>query len=372
MSAGRRLRGLMRKEAFQIVRDPSSIAIAFVLPVVLLFLFGYGVSLDARSVPLAVVVQDRSPPATDFLATLVNSPYFAPEVVHTRPPAERALLAGRVDGIVVLRADFASRLADRAAAPIQVLLDGVNANRVRTIEGYLQGAWQVWLAQRRAEDPTAALPAIRVDSRVWYNPGVDSTDFIVPGLVAIIMTLIGALLTALVVAREWERGTMEALFATPVRPGEILLGKLVPYFLLGMGGMALSVVMAVSLFEVPLRGSLAVLTGVSAVFMLSALGLGIFISTLARNQFVAAQAAIMATMLPAIMLSGFIFDIAAMPGWVQAVTYAVPARYFVSILQTLFLAGDVWPVIWPNLLALLAFAAGLLGVAAVRTRKSLE
>ncbi len=372
MSAGRRMRGLMRKEALQIVRDPSSIAIAFVLPVVLLFLFGYGVSLDARSVPLAVVLEDNSPPANDFLSTLVNSSYFAPEVVRTRPPAERALLAGRVDGIVVLRADFASRLAEPGAAPIQVLLDGVNANRARTIEGYLEGAWQVWLQQRNAEDPTAAVPPIQVQSRVWYNPGVDSTDFIVPGLVAIIMTLIGALLTALVVAREWERGTMEALFATPVRPGEILLGKLLPYFLLGMGGMALSVVMAVTLFEVPLRGSLWVLTGVSAVFMLSALGLGIFISTLARNQFVAAQAAIMATMLPAIMLSGFIFDIAAMPGWVQAVTYAVPARYFVSILQTLFLVGDVWPVIWPNLLALFAFAVVLLGVAAARTRKSLE
>lgn len=372
MSAGRRLRGLMRKEALQIVRDPSSITIAFVLPVVLLFLFGYGVSLDARDVPLAVVLEDSSPQANDFLASLSNSPYFEPRVVRSRPPARRALLAGRVDGIVVLRADFPQRLEGAGRAPVQVIVDGVNANRARTIEGYLQGAWRVWLAQRRAEDPGAALPAIQLASRVWYNPGVESTNFIVPGLVAIIMTLIGALLTALVVAREWERGTMEALFATPVRPGEILLGKLVPYFLLGMGGMALSTLMAVTLFQVPLRGSLWVLAGVSAVFMLSALGLGIVISTLARNQFVAAQTAIMATMLPAIMLSGFIFDIAAMPGWVQAVTYAVPARYFVSILQTLFLAGDVWPVIWPNLLALLAFALGLLGMAVLRTRKSLD
>jgi ABC-2 type transport system permease protein len=165
---------------------------------------------------------------------------------------------------------------------------------------------------------------------------------------------------------------MEALFATPVRPGEILIGKLLPYFALGMGGMALSVAMAVWLFGVPLRGSFALLTLSAAVFMVSALGMGLFISTLTRSQFVAAQAAIMATMLPAIMLSGFIFDIAAMPDWVQAITYLVSARYFVSILQTLFLVGNVWDVIWPNLAALAGFAVALIGVAALRTRKSLD
>ena len=372
MTGGRRLRGLMRKEWLQVLRDPSSIAIAFVLPVVLLFLFGYGVSLDAEEVPVAVVLEEAGPEASDFLAALEASPYFVPRVTRARPRAERWLLAGEVDGLVVLRQDFAARLKGPGPAPIQAIVDGTNANRARTVQGYLEGAWASWLAHRRAEDPSRAGAPIGVEQRVWYNAAVDSGYFIVPGLVAIIMTLIGALLTALVVAREWERGTMEALFATPVRPGEILLGKLVPYFVLGMGGMALSVAMAVWLFGVPLRGSLLVLTLASAVFLISALGMGIFISTLARNQFVAAQAAIMATMLPAIMLSGFIFDIEAMPHWVQAVTYIVPARYFVSILQTVFLAGDVWPVIWPNLLALAGFAALLLGVAARRTRKSLE
>lgn len=370
--AGRRLRGLVRKEAVQVLRDPSSIAIAFVLPVVLLFLFGYGVSLDAEEVPIAVVLEDASPPANDFLGALESSPYFVPRVMHARQPAERALLAGEVDGIVVLRGDFARRLNGASPAPIQVIVDGTNANRGRTLQGYLEGAWAAWLTHRQAENPARATAPIGMEQRVWYNPSVDTGNFIVPGLVAIIMTTIGALLTALVVAREWERGTMEALFATPVRPVEILLGKLIPYFLLGMGGMGLSVLMAVTLFDVPLRGSLFLLTLAAAVFMVTALGMGLLISTLARNQFIAAQAAIMATMLPAIMLSGFIFDIAAMPHWVQAVTYIVPARYFVSILQTMFLAGDVWPVIWPNLLALTAFAAGLLAIAGARTRKSLE
>lgn len=368
----RRVNGLIRKEGLQVLRDPSSVAIAFVLPVVLLFLFGYGVSLDAREVPLAVVLEDPAPDANDFLATLVNSKYFRPEVVHARPVAERAMLAGRVDGIVVLREDFASRLNGHGPAPIQVIVDGTNANRGRILQGYLRGAWQTWLAQREAEDPSGPDSAIGLEQRVWYNPSVDSRNFIVPGLVAIVMTLIGALLTALVVAREWERGTMEALFATPARTRDILAGKLVPYFALGMGGMALSVLMAVFLFEVPLRGSLWLLTLSAAVFMVTSLGMGLIISSLLRNQFVAAQAAIMVTMLPAIMLSGFIFDIAAMPHWVQAVTYVVPARYFVAILQTLFLSGDVWPVIGPNLLALALFAAALLGGSALRTRKSLE
>ena len=367
----RRLRGLVRKEWLQVRRDPSAIAIAFVLPVVLLFLFGYGVSLDAEDVPVAVVLEESSPAANDFVTALDASAYFAPRVMRDRPSAERALLAGRADAIVVLRADLAERLYGPGPAPIQTIVDGTNANRARTVQGYLRGAWQRWLAHRRAAEGHGETPAVRLESRVWYNPGVDSSHFIVPGLVAIILTLIGALLTALVVAREWERGTMEALFATPVRPREILLGKLIPYFLLGMGGMALSVVMAVTLFQVPLRGSVLVLTAAAAVFMVTAVGMGIFISTLARNQFVAAQAAIMITMLPAIILSGFIFDIAAMPQWVQATTYLVPARYFVSILQTLFLAGDVWPVIGPNLAALALFAAALLALSARGTRKRL-
>ncbi|RDD61490.1 ABC transporter permease [Ferruginivarius sediminum] len=372
--AGSRIRGLVRKEFLQVRRDASSFAIAFVLPAVLLFLFGFGVSLDAREVPVAVVVEDPTPEASDFVASLINSKYFVPRIMHARPPAERAMLAGEIDAIVVLRETFAGELnaSDIRPAPIQAIVDGTNANRGRVLLGYLRGAWANWLAQRGLEDPALARATIDVEQRVWYNPAVDSRNFIVPGLVAIIMTLIGALLTALVVAREWERGTMEALFATPVRTSEILLGKLIPYFTLGMGGMALSVAMAVFVFEVPLRGSLLVLTAASAVFMVTALGMGLVISSVTRNQFVAAQTAILLTMLPAIMLSGFIFDIEAMPAWVQAVTYIVPARYFVAILQTLFLAGNIWPLIWPNLLALALFGTGLLLIAGRRTRKSLE
>ncbi len=193
-----------------------------------------------------------------------------------------------------------------------------------------------------------------------------------PGLIAIIMTLIGALLTAMVVAREWERGTMEALLVSPVRIGEILLGKLIPYFLLGMGGMAIATFMAVFLFDIPFRGSFVVLTAVSALFMLTALGMGLLISTVARTQFVAGQIAIIVAFLPAFILSGFVFDISSMPLVIRVLTHIVPARYFVSSLQTLFLAGDIWPIILVNSGALVLMATIFLGLTLRKTHKSLE
>jgi ABC-2 type transport system permease protein len=208
--------------------------------------------------------------------------------------------------------------------------------------------------------------------RVWFNPAVRSQDFLVPGLIAIIMTLIGALLTALVVAREWERGTMEVLMVTPLSASEFLLGKLIPYFVLGMGGMALSVAMAIGLFDVPFVGSFAVLFGAAALFLLAALGMGLLISTVSKNQFVAGQIAIITTFLPAFILSGFIFDVASMPRAVQILTLLIPARYFVAVLQTVFLAGNVWSVIVPNCVALALMATFFLGNTRRLTHKRLE
>ena len=352
-----RLRGMMRKEFRQIVRDPSSIAIAFVLPLILLFIFGYGVSLDATDVPLALVVETPSAQTAAFVGVFERSAYFAPRRFSSVQAAEDALKRGRVDAIVWLRGNFAADLLDGDPAAIGVFINGVDANTGRIVKGYVQGAWRRWLGHRAASQGVRPAVPVAVEQRVWFNPGLRSRNFLVPGLIAIIMTLIGALLTALVVAREWERGTMEALLATPIRVAEILLGKIVPYFVLGMGGLLLSVAMTIWLFDVPLRGSLVVLMGVSALFLLAALGMGLLISTLARNQFVAGQAAIIVTFLPAFMLSGFIFDIDSMPLIIQAVTYLIAARYYVAILQTVFAAGDVWSVIWPNALALAVMAA---------------
>ena len=367
-----RLRGLIRKEFYQVLRDPSSIAIAFLLPVVLLLIFGYGVSLDAEHVPLALVVEAPSADTASFTGRFQQSRYFAPVFMRNLHEAESALMARRVDAIVHLRSDFARQLRQPGGAPVQVIVNGVNANTARLVTGYVQGVWQRWLTQQaQARGGTLNAP-LQVESRVWFNSELRSRDFLVPGLVAIIMTLIGALLTALVMAREWERGTMEALMVTPVTMGEVLLGKLLPYYLMGMGGMALSVVMAVWLFDVPLRGSLWLLFATSSLFLLAALGMGLLISTVTKNQFVAGQVAIITTFLPAFILSGFIFDIGSMPGVVQAITHIVAARYFVAILQTLFLAGNVWPVILPNALALTLMAVFFLGLSRRKMRKRLE
>lgn len=371
-SAAMRLRGLVRKEFLQIVRDPSSIAIAFLMPLFLLILFGYGVSLDAEHVPIALVAEHPSPDSEDFFASLAGSASFAPRKMASFGDAEQALRAGKVNGIVHLRADFAERLRRPDGAAIQVIVNGVDANTARLTQGYVEGAWSNWLARRAAAKGGKLTMPVGLEARVWFNSELKSRNYLVPGLVAIIMTLIGALLTALVMAREWERGTLEALLVTPVRMSEVLLGKIVAYFILGTGGMLLTVGLAVWLFGVPLRGSFWLLWGCASLFLLAALGMGLTISTLARNQFVAGQIAIIGTFLPAFLLSGFIFDIGSMPAVVQAITHIVVARYFVSIVQTLFLAGDVWAVVIPNALALLAMALFFLGVTWHKSRKCLE
>ena len=367
-----RFRGLVRKEFLQILRDPSSIAIAFLLPVVLLLLFGYGVSMDARHVPLATVVEQSDATTASLVGAFRESPYFRPVMMTDMHQAEAALMAGKVSGILHLRADFRRRMNDPAGAPIQLIVNGVDANYARLIEGYVQGTWSTWLGHRAAAIGVQPRLGADLEPRIWFNPNLRSRDYLVPGLIVVIMTLIGALLTALVMAREWERGTMEALLITPVRIREVLAGKLVPYFVLGMGGMALSVAMAVWLFEVPLRGSLLVLTLASSLFLIAALGMGLLISITARNQFVAGLIAIITTFLPAFILSGFIFDIGSMPRIVQILTHLIAARYFVAILQNSFLAGDLWPVLLPNAVALLIMAAVFLGLSRRRARKRLE
>ena len=368
----RRLRGLLRKEFLQILRDPSSIAIAFLLPAVLLLLFGYGVSLDARNVPVALVIEHPDRFAASFAGKFARSPYFQPHRFLTFRAAETAMAAHEVQGIVWLRGDFTRRALRSGGAPIGVVVNGVDANNARIVEGYVQQIWGNWLAAQAAETGAKAAMPVSVEARIWFNPAVSSRDYLVPGLIAVNMTLTGALLTAMVIAREWERGTMEALMVTRVAIREILIAKLIPYFVLGMGGMAASVAIAVWLFAVPLAGSLWLLSGAAALFLLAALGMGLLISSFARSQFVAGQIAIITTFLPAFLLSGFIFDIGSMPAVVQWITHLVAARYFVAILQTVFLAGDLWSVILPNLAGLAVMAAVFLGAARLIARKRLD
>ena len=366
----RRLYGLVRKEFFQIVRDPSSIAIAFLMPLVLLLLFGYGVSLDSEHIPLGIVTESKSADASDFAASFHESKYFRTFQFQETNEAVKAMMAGKVSAVIVLKQDFSRQL--REEAPVQLILNGVDENTARIISGYVDGSLQGWF--QRASDSKGQpleLP-VRIEQRIWFNSELRSRNFLVPGLIAVIMTLIGALLTALVMAREWERGTMEALLVTPLSMSEVILGKLIPYFLLGMGGLALSVAMALWLFHVPLRGSVWVLLSASALFLVTALGMGLLISTVAKNQFIAGQVAIIGTFLPAFILSGFIFDIDSMPGIIRLITHVIAARYYVAILQTVFLAGDEWSVILPNAGALFLLATIFLGLTWRNTRKRLE
>lgn len=363
-----RLRGLIHKEFLQIRRDPSSIAIAFVMPVILLLLFGYGVSLDAKDIRVALVADQPGAESRELFSGFDGSRYFKPQRMTSLVDARHAIRTGRIDGIVHLPADFADRLHEPDGAPIHLVVDGVDANTARIVQGYVQGVWAAWMTRlNRGMDPP-----VKLQQQVWFNSELRSRNYLVPGLIAVIMTLIGALLTAMVVAREWERGTMEALLVTPVTMREIILGKVLPYFLLAMGGMLLSVVMAIWLFQVPLRGSLWLLGLASALYVVVALGMGLLISIMARNQFVAGQAAIIATFLPAFILSGFIFDIASMPVVLQVLTHVIAARYFVSILQTVFLAGNIWSVVLPNALALVILAVVFFALAGRRARKRLE
>jgi len=367
-----RLRGMIRKESLQILRDPSSIAIAFVLPVVLLLLFGYGVSLDARRLPLAIVVEQADANTSSLVGAFRHSGYFDPQSYDTIQNAQQAFDLRKVFGIVWLRNDFSERLLAHGGSPIGVIINGVDANQARITEGYIQGVWQTWLGEYARTRGVELRVPVQLEPRIWFNAAVRSRNFLVPGLIAVIMTLIGAMLTSMVVAREWERGTMEALMVTPIRIGELVIGKLVPYFLLGMGGMLLSVAMALWQFDVPLRGSFWVLTATSALFMLVALGMGLLISVVAKNQFVAGQVSIVITFLPAFIMSGFIFEIGSMPEPIQWITYIIPARYYVAILQSLFLAGDIWPIVLSNSAALLVMMVVFLGLARRKFHKRLD
>ncbi len=372
MSAHMRLGAMVRKESLQILRDPSSLAIAFLMPLILLILFGYGVSLDAREVPVALVVEQPGAETERFVAGFGQSDYFVPKRFYSIQAAEQALRERRVQGIVWLRSTFADNVLDARGAPIGLIVDGVDANQARLLQGYVQAVWFRWLeAYARSRGVDLDVP-VNLEQRIWFNPAVNSRNFLVPGLIGVIMTLIGALLTAMVVAREWERGTMEALMVTPIRIHEILLGKLIPYFVLGMGGMLLTVAVAEWVFKVPLYGSMWVLLLASALFMGAALGMGLLISVVAKNQFVAGQVAIIVTFLPAFILSGFVFDLHSMPDAIRVITYIVPARYLVAIMQTEFLAGDVWVVVLPNLLALLVMALLFLALVRRKSHKHLE
>jgi ABC-2 type transport system permease protein len=369
---GRRVKALIVKESLQVVRDPSSFVVAFVLPALLLLLFGFGVSFDAIRVKVGLVIEQPTPETAWFVASLANTPFFEVQQTGDRRALFDDLSAGRINGIIALSGDFSERLARGDTAGVQLITDGSDPNTAGLVDGYVQGAWQSWQQQRALTGGLQANGTIAVESRYWFNAELESRRFLVPGSIALIQMMIGSLLTALVVSREWERGTIEALLATPVGIVEFMIGKLVPNFLLGMCAMVVCVMAALFVFHIPLRGSIFSLVAFTAVFLTVALSLGLLISTVARTQFLASQMAMLIAFLPGLYFSGFLFEIASMPLPLRAFATIVPARYYVQGLQTIFLAGDLAAVLLPCTLVLVLMSAVLFALTARNTRQRLD
>jgi len=353
--------------ALERVQDPGNVGIAVILPAVLLLLFGYGMSMDIKNVRIAYLAVPASSQSTDLETRLTLSRYFQTTRVFSTREAEEKLRTHEADAFIALQSNAPDTLHN-GTTKVQIVVNGVNANQATLIRNYLQavvGSWASSLGGRTA-------PVLDVQTRTRFNEANDSHYYLVPGVIVTIMTMIGALLTSLVMAREYERGTLESLFVTPVGSGEILAAKAATNFLLGMVSLAISMLFAAFVFGIPIRGSLTLLLAVSALFLIVALGLGLVISTATKNQFLACQFAIMGTFMPALMLSGFLYDILNMPPAVRAITYLIPARYYVTLLQTLFLAGDIPSVIIPCCITLGVFAVVLMGIARMKAPKSLE
>ncbi|ERS91521.1 ABC transporter permease [Halomonas sp. PBN3] len=366
----RRLGALIAKESLHIRRDPRSLAMAFVMPLVLLVLFGWAITLDIQNLNVAVYARDQSQPSRSYLRAFEGSTYFT-LIAHVEeyPSLTRLLDSGEADLAVVLYPGFAEALEAGRRAPAQVIADGADANTGTIALGYAEAVTNRFNAELVGG---LAEPAIDNRLRVWYNPELKSRWFIVPGLIAVIMTVITALLTSLTVSREWEQGTMEQLIATPVQGVELLVGKMTPYLIIGLVDVLVSVAMAIWVFGVPLRGSFWFLMASGTLFMLGGLGLGILISTVARSQLVASQVAMVATFIPAFLLSGFLYSIDNMPPALQWVTYAVQARYYVSILKDVFLKASPPIYLINQVLFLVVFAIVVLGLALFKFKKRID
>jgi len=370
-----RLLAVAMKEVVQILRDARSLVI---MPAVLVLLFGYGVNLDLKGLPVFVYDRDGSQQSQDLLKHFQSSEYFhIARVVGSYPELTRALDDGSAKMGIVIPWDFSQRLRDGRAVQVQALVDGSDDNTANVLIGYSQAVVQGysaqiqmdWLRQRGLAMPPASMS---VETRTWYNEDLESSAFIIPGVLALVMSVIGAFLTSLTIAREWERGTMEQLISTPVTAMEIMLGKLAPYFVLGMFDTVISALIAIYWFHVPFRGSWVTLLVASAMFLVAVLSMGFLISVVAKGQFLACQIALLITFLPAFLLSGFLFSIEQMPIVLQWITRILPARYYVSVLKKIFLKGTPAHLLYADLVPLAVFTFVLALLATRSFHKRLE
>ncbi len=374
----RRLFAVARKEVIQILRDSRSLMIVVIMPVTLMLLFGYGVNLDLKGLPIYVFDRDGSQQSQDLLKHFQASEYFKVErVVNNYAAITRALDDGHAKMGIVIPWDFSSRISAGGPVPVQALVDGTDDNTANVLIGYVQAVVQGYSAEiqikwLRQHGQSIQPAPVSVETRTWYNEDLESSAFIVPGVLALVMSVIGAFLTSLTIAREWERGSMEQLISTPVSAMEIMLGKLAPYFVLGMFDVIVCAAIAIYWFHVPFRGSYVTLLVSSALFLVVVLSLGFFISVVAKTQFAASQIALLVTFLPAFLLSGFLFSIDQMPVALQWITRIMPARYYVSLLKQIFLKGTPTSMLYADLIPLAIFALLLALLATRAFHKRLE
>ena len=375
----RRLRAVAVKEALQIWRDPLSLTIALLMPFMQMLLLGYGVNLDVMHLPVCTFDREESPMSRDLLAHFRASQYFSVVAAFDNyRDVTKALDRGLCRLAIVVPPDFTEHLAARGGSTVQALADASDDNTANIAIGYAQAvvsgySQDVMLeADDRAGSAVALPQPVEVQSRVWFNEDLESRNFIIPGVVALVMALVGAQLTSLTISREWERGTMELLVSTPVTPMELMLGKLLPYFAIGLLDAVFCLAFAVFWFEVPFRGTLLTLFLTTSLFLVVVLGIGYLISTAIRSQVGAAQIGLLVTLLPTTLLSGFAFPIDQMPPAVQAVTYLVFARYYVTILKAVFLKGSGLSDLLFPIMAMTVYAAIVATLAARAFRKRID
>ena len=375
-----RIAPLAKKEAIHILRDVRSLYLAIGLPLVLLVLFGLAITFDIRHVPLGIIDQDSSFLSRDFISRVSSSDYFRiRHLARNYSSSETLLNNGKVKIIIVIPQRFSQDLAKGNDSSLSLLVDGSDNNTALIAMGYLSQIIQTFsshiLIERLNKQGAAfgtEFPSMDLRPNVWYNPGLRSKNFIVPGLIAVMMMILAAMLTSLTIAREWEIGTMEQLIATPARPHEIVIGKMIPHFFLGIVQLSLIVLTGTLLFKVPLRGNLAFLFAVSSIFLICGLGVGLLISSVAKSQQLAFMLSVISTLLPSFLLSGFAFPISSMPKAIQLFTYLIPAKYFLIIIRGIFLKGVGLKVLWPEVLSLLLFASLIVLACARRIKLRLE
>ena len=374
MISGTRLGAIARKEVLQLRRDVRSLLLAFLLPLILTAVFGAAISLDVQDIPFAVLDRDRSPDSRELVEAFTATGYFRLLGELERPEeADRLLRRGKARMVLSIPPEYARDLGSGRTAEVQALVDGSDANTATIAINYADAiiAGVAARSQAGAGFQARLRPAIQAEARVWYNEALESARSIVPGLVGVIMAIIAAMLTALTIAREWERGTMEQLAATPIRRVEVVLGKLLPYVAIGLIDMALVTVLGVLVFDVPLRGNVLLLALIALVFIIGMLSFGILLSAGLKSQLLATQVALMSTYLPTFLLSGFIFAIANMPAVLRGISYIVPARYFVVVTRGIFLKDVGLGVLWPQALGLIIYAVLAFTLAVRAFRKEL-